>query len=51
MNRLFTKRTAILMISSLFFSSVAFSQVESIDFLRSAKEDGVQLLSAILPHG
>ncbi len=48
MNRLFTKRTAILMISSLFFSSVAFSQVESIDFLRSAKEDGVQLLSAYI---
>jgi hypothetical protein len=36
------------MISSLFFTSVAFSQVESIDFLRSAKEDGVQLLSAYI---
>lgn len=48
MNRLFTKRVVILMISSLFFSSVAFSQIESIDFLRSARADGVKLLDAYI---
>jgi hypothetical protein len=48
MNRLFRKRIAILMISSLFFSSIAFSQVESVDFLRSAPEDGVKILSAYI---
>lgn len=48
MNRLFKKRISILIISSFFLSSITFSQVESIDFLRSAKEDGVKLLNAYI---
>ena len=46
MNRLLTKRFGALMIYLFLVSSVAFSQFDNVDFLRSAPADGVKFLQA-----
>ena len=46
MNRLITKRLGALLSSILFISTISFSQVENIDFLKSAPVDGSKYLQA-----
>ena len=46
MNNQFTKRSMVLMISLCMFSSLAFSQFDNTDFLRSIPSDGVKYLQA-----
>jgi hypothetical protein len=48
MNRLFTKRSGVLMISLILFSLVSFSQFNNVDFLRSVPADGVKYLQAYI---
>lgn len=46
MNRLTSKRIVTLMIPAFLLSSVAFSQLNNVDFLRSAPADGVKFIEA-----
>jgi hypothetical protein len=46
MNRLFSKRTWALISALFFISSVTFSQVDNVDFLKSAPSDGAKFLQA-----
>ncbi len=46
MYRIINHRIATLMFPALFFSSVAFSQFDNIEFLKSAPADGVKFLEA-----
>ena len=46
MTNQFTKRSGVLMISLFLFSSLAFSQFDNTDFLRSIPSDGVKYLQA-----
>ena len=48
MNRLFTRHVATLMIPFLVSSSVAFSQFDNVDFLKSASDDGVKFIEAYI---
>ncbi len=48
MNTLFTKRFGPLMITLFLFSSVSFSQLDNIDFLRSSPADGVKFFQAYI---
>jgi len=48
MSRLLIKRFGSLILSMLLFSSVAFSQFDNVDFLRSAPADGVKFVKAYI---
>lgn len=48
MNRLTTKRIGVLISALFIFSSVAFSQIDNVDFLRSAPADGARYLQAYI---
>lgn len=48
MNKLTTKRFGTLMGALVLFSSVSFSQINNVDFLRSAPADGVKYLQAYI---
>jgi hypothetical protein len=48
MSNQFIKRSGVLMISLILFSSLAFSQFNNIDFLRTAPADGVKYLQSYL---
>jgi len=48
MNRLTTKRIGVLLSALFIFSSVAFSQIDNVDFLRSAPADGAKYLQAYI---
>ena len=46
MNRLITKRLGAILSSILFISTISFSQVDNVDFLKSAPADGTKYLQA-----
>jgi hypothetical protein len=48
MNRLFTKRSGALMSALIFISSVSFSQIKNVDFLRSGATDGLKIVQAYI---
>ena len=48
MNRLFTKRIGVLICTLFIISSVSFSQVDNVDFLKSAPADGAKFLQAYI---
>lgn len=48
MTRLLIRRVAVLMTTVLLFSSSAFSQLNNVDFLRSAPADGVKFIEAYI---
>ena len=48
MNRNFAKRIGAVISAILFISSVSFSQIDDVDFLRSGAADGVKILQAYM---
>lgn len=48
MNRLLLRRIAVLVTTGFIFSSSAFSQLNNVDFLRSAPADGVKFIQAYI---
>ena len=48
MNRLFSKRTRVMICALFIISTVSFSQFNNVDFLRSAPSDGVKFLQAYI---
>ena len=46
MNRRFTKRIGVLISALLTLTSISFSQVDNVDFLKSAPADGAKYLQA-----
>ena len=48
MNRLFTKRIGALMSALIFISTLSFSQISDVDFLRSGATDGLKIVEAYI---
>lgn len=48
MNKTFTKRSGALITALIIFSSVSFSQIKNVDFLKSAPADGAKFLHAYI---
>jgi hypothetical protein len=48
MKKLFSKRISLLSAALILFSSVTFSQLENLSFLRSAPEDGIKFIEAYI---